>query len=309
MLINRQNLTDIFNNFNVIFNKTFQETESMYQSIAMEVPSNTSDETYAWLGCLPSMREWIGGREITNLEGYSYTIKNKDFELTVGVNRNDIEDDKIGVYKPMIQDLAESAKQNPDNLVFGLLAKSFKEKCYDGESFISENHITIVKNKEIIQSNKGKKKLSAQSYGEARVQMMNIKNTSGESLKLIPNLLVVSPQYEAIARQIVLSDIINGTTNIYKGTSEIMVVPELIDTPEAWFLLCTNRAIKPLIFQNRRPAKFVSKDKDDDDNVFYDKTYIYGVDSRCNAGYGLWQLAFGSTGEEAPQVTENSTVN
>lgn len=28
-----------------------------------------------------------------------------------------------------------------------------------------------------------------------------------------------------------------------------------------------------------------------------DKEFIYGVDARCNAGYGLWQLAFGSTGE------------
>ena len=27
------------------------------------------------------------------------------------------------------------------------------------------------------------------------------------------------------------------------------------------------------------------------------KEFIYGVDARCNAGYGLWQLAFGSTGE------------
>ena len=36
-----------------------------------------------------------------------------------------------------------------------------------------------------------------------------------------------------------------------------------------------------------------------DDNVFFEKKYIYGVDSRDNAGYGLWQLAYGSTGEEA----------
>lgn len=301
MLINRQNLTDIFNNFNVIFNKTLQDTESMYSKVAMEVPSTTSDETYAWLGSLPSMREWIGGREIQNLTGHSYTIKNKDFELTVGVNRNDIEDDKIGIYKPMIQDLAENARRHPDRLVFGLLAKAFTEKCYDGESFISENHPTVIGTKSIKQSNKGTKKLSPDTYGDARVQMMTTKGSNGESLKLVPNLLVVSPQNEVIARQIVMLETISGTTNIYKGTAEILVVPELIDTPDAWFLLCTNRAIKPFIFQNRRPAKFVAKDDEKDDNVFYEKQYIYGVDSRCNAGYGLWQLAFGSTGEELAQ--------
>ena len=37
--------------------------------------------------------------------------------------------------------------------------------------------------------------------------------------------------------------------------------------------------------------------KPGDDNVFFKKEFIYGVDARCNAGYGLWQLAFGSTGE------------
>ena len=51
----------------------------------MEVPSETRDETYACLGAVPSMREWIGEREAKNLSAYGYTIKNKDFELTVSV--------------------------------------------------------------------------------------------------------------------------------------------------------------------------------------------------------------------------------
>ena len=44
------------------------------------------------------MREWIGDREIQNLSASDYTIKNKDYELTVGVDRNDIEDDTLGIY-------------------------------------------------------------------------------------------------------------------------------------------------------------------------------------------------------------------
>jgi len=27
-------------------------------------------------------------------------------------------------------------------------------------------------------------------------------------------------------------------------------------------------------------------------------TYLYGADGRSNAGYGFWQMAYGSTGEE-----------
>lgn len=62
----------------------------------------------------------------------------------------------------------------------------------------------------------------------------------------------------------------------------------------AWFLLDTSRALRPFIYQERRPFNFVSKDAPNDDNVFMRKQYLYGVDGRSNAGYGLWQLAYGS---------------
>lgn len=61
-----------------------------------------------------------------------------------------------------------------------------------------------------------------------------------------------------------------------------------------WYLLDTSRAIRPLIYQERMPYKMVHKDQPNDDNVFFQKTMIYGVDGRSNAGYGLWQFAFGS---------------
>lgn len=61
-----------------------------------------------------------------------------------------------------------------------------------------------------------------------------------------------------------------------------------------WFLMCTNEVIKPIIFQERQKAQFVSLDKPTDENVFMNKTYIYGSESRCGAGYGFWQQAWGS---------------
>lgn len=63
----------------------------------------------------------------------------------------------------------------------------------------------------------------------------------------------------------------------------------------AWFLLDTTRFIKPLVYQTRRPFDFVAKtDAQRSDHVFMAKEFLYGVDGRCNAGYGLWQFAFGS---------------
>ncbi len=61
-----------------------------------------------------------------------------------------------------------------------------------------------------------------------------------------------------------------------------------------WFLLSTKRNIKPLILQERTKAKLTRMDAADDTNTFMRAEYLYGVDWRGNAGYGLPQLAFGS---------------
>lgn len=305
MIITNSTIREAFHSFNTVFNKAFQEAEVQYPRVAMEVPSETRDESYAWLGAVPSMREWIGSREIKNLSAYGYTIRNKDFELTVSVPRNDLEDDCIGVYRPMFEDLAHSARKHPDKLVFGLFPKSFTEKCFDGKPFISDDHATTIEGKKVrAQSNKGIYKLTPDSYGAARTQMMCLVNDQGEVMNIVPDLLVVAPQKETVARTILMADEIHQEVNIYKGTAELLVVPELAANPEQWFLLCTKRPVKPFIFQNRRKPQLVAKDKPSDDNVFYEKEFIYGVDARCNAGYGLWQLAFGSTGETDMPVKE-----
>jgi phage major head subunit gpT-like protein len=61
-----------------------------------------------------------------------------------------------------------------------------------------------------------------------------------------------------------------------------------------WYLLDTSRAIKPLIYQERIPYKLISRTNEEDDNVFNNDEYVYGVRARSNAGYGLWQLAYAS---------------
>ena len=293
MIINPQNLRGIYVSFNTLFNQAFSEQKPTYEKVATVVPSASDSETYAWLGDIPGRREWIGDREIQNLTGSDYTIKNKDFELTVGVDRNAIEDDKIGLYKPSIQMLGASAASHPDELVYALLASGFEAKCYDGKAFFATDH-EVGKN---AVSNKITSKLSLESYVTARAMMRGYKNSKGRSLALVPNLLVVPPTLEAKAREILVAEFINGTKNTMQGTAELHVEPRLT-SDTAWFLLDTSRPIKPLIYQQRKKAKFVSKTAETDDNVFMSKKFIYGADSRGNAGFGFWQMAVGSDGSE-----------
>ena len=66
---------------------------------------------------------------------------------------------------------------------------------------------------------------------------------------------------------------------------------------EPWYLMCTKRPIRPIIFQRRKPYELTRMDKPTDENVFMRSEYLYGVQARVNVGYGLWQLAIRCTGK------------
>lgn len=300
MLVNGAALQGIYTSFKVLYNRAFTGVQPRWNRVAMAVPSQAKEETYAWLGSFPKMREWIGDRTINKLKAHGYTVKNKDFEATVSVGRNDIEDDSYGIYKPMVEEMGRSAALWPDEIVFDLLRQGFTGKCYDGKCFFDAAH----SDGKVKQSNLGAKKLSFDSYGKARSTMMALTDDEGKPLGIVPNLLIVPPQLEAAALKIVKAanyvdkvgeqDVL--VENIYKDSATLLVLPELAIAPTAWYLLDASRAIKPFVFQERKKPQFVAITDPHSEKVFMGKEYIYGVDARGNAGYGLWQLAYGSTG-------------
>lgn len=295
MIINQANIRNMSIGYSVIFNKALATTPVTYQQIATTVPSTTRDQSYNWLGQMPQMREWIGDREIQNLSAYDYVIKNKKFEMTISVPRDDIEDDTYGVYNPMFQNMGECAALHPNQQCYRALMGGFEGLCYDGKAFFAADH-PVAKKKV---SNLGTKKLSMESYKAGRTAIMSMVGDKGKSLALVPDLLVVSPANEEMGRQILEAEFISGSSNIYKGTAKLLVEPELATEPDQWYLLCTTRSIKPIIYQERKKIKFVSKTADTDDNVFMQDMFLYGADGRNNVGYGFWQMAYGSTGENA----------
>lgn len=61
-----------------------------------------------------------------------------------------------------------------------------------------------------------------------------------------------------------------------------------------WMLMDTRRPLKPMIFQRRQDYNFQSFVSASDEHVFMKNEYMYGVDARVEAGFGLWQLAYAS---------------
>ena len=133
-------LTNLFTTFHAAFKKGFGNAKPVWNKIAMRVQSGSRSNTYGWLGNWPGFREWVGDRVVKSMKAHSYAIPNKHFESTVGVDRDDIEDDEIGIYAPMFEEMGRAAHVFPDKLVFGLLKKGFETECYDGQYFFDTDH-------------------------------------------------------------------------------------------------------------------------------------------------------------------------
>ena len=86
------------------------------------------------------MRQWVGSRVVNSLKASAFTITNLPFESTISISRNDIADDKFGIYKPVFAETGHLAAMHPEELIFGLLVNGFTGKCYDGQSFFDTVH-------------------------------------------------------------------------------------------------------------------------------------------------------------------------
>lgn len=302
MLVNKDTLSNVFINLKTLFNNAFDVTPSVWERIAMKVPSSSGQNDYAWLSNFPRMRAWVGDKNIKSLEAYKYSIPNKDWEATVEVDRNDIQDDQLGIYAPQARMAGFSAKQLPDEIVMDLANNAFSTLCFDGQYFIDANHLVAKANV----SNKGTKMLDAStlakleaSFGAARTAMRKMKDNEGRPLNIIPDVLLVPPALEAAALKIKNNEFLSTTdVNPYKGTIDV-VVDNRLTSDTAWFLLDTTKPVKPFIYQERIAPVFVEQTDPQSADVFNRKKFKFGAEARAAGGYGFWQLAWGSDGTVA----------
>jgi len=140
MIINSANLNAIRVGFSTAFRRGLGQGVSAYGRIATTVPSTTKENKYGWLGKLPNLREWIGPRAVHGIAEHDYSIRNKTYELTIGVDRDDIKDDNIGVYDPLFVEMGESVAAQPDLLSFALLKAGFSTECYDKQAYFDTDH-------------------------------------------------------------------------------------------------------------------------------------------------------------------------
>lgn len=304
MLINKENLVGVFINLKTTFNKAFDAAESQWAKTAMLVPSGSSQNNYDWLDRFPKFRKWIGEKVIKALKANTYSVINDDWEATVSVRRNDINDDNLGIYAPMAQDAGYSAKTLPDEIVADLKNNAFVSKCYDGQYFYDTDHpvedgngnTSSVSNKGTVVLTSATKALAIASLGVARTAIAKMTDNEGRKLGMVADTLEVPPALEEVGRTLCYeSKLDDNSPNPYKGTMELIVNPRLT-SDTAWFVHVTKRPVKPFIYQERQKPVFVQQINPDADDVFMRGEFKYGAEARAAGGYSFWQMSYGSTG-------------
>jgi len=277
--------------------------------------SDQESETYKWLGQVPVMREWIGGRQAKGFTTNGLTIENKHFEATLEIPLVDLRRDKTGQITVRVNELADRTNSHWAQLLSKLLINAESTVCYDGQYFFDTDHSD---GKSGVQSNKlqldltgfadqidgGKVgAISAPSEAAFRLavlktiqQILSFKDDQGEPMNENASqfLVVVPTSLWYIAKTAMAVPLsVGGSTNAIKVLDEVNI--SIAQNPrlswsDKFAVFRTDSSVKPFIRQEEEGVKLKAIAEGSELEFKHDKHW-YGVDTWRNAGYGFWQHA------------------
>lgn len=280
------------------FDNRLQTAAPFYPTLCNIVQSDGADEAYGMLGNMPGVREWLGDRQFRELRAAQFTLANKHWEDSLLIKKTDIADDRMGLYGPLAEMLAEEAAFHPDELLFQLIVNGESTACFDGQYFFDTDHswgdsgtqdndLTYAAATSTIPT--AAEFLAA--YHQARAAMLKYKTDQGKLLNRptsdggLKNLLiVVNPDFEIIARTAIQATLAGGgNSNIVLDSPRIVSSAYLTDTSKM-YMFNLEGALKPFVFQQRQPLYRGIKGLDDIET----KDVKFMTEARYNVGYLAW---------------------
>lgn len=308
MEVVQSNLDFLFRQADMRFGQLLSTTEVWSPKVSIELPTSSRQVTYGWLARLPIMRKWLGERQIHALSTHQRIVTNDKFELTDAISVDDVEDDQFGLFNQNLSMLAAQAAKWKDQMIAQFLRDASTTIGYDGKAVYATDHPVnggdVAGGPTGTQSNLHlNKALTYDNYVAARAAMQSFVGEDGQPLGIRPSLLVVPPQREGDAKLILQADFLSGiqanTTapqwNVYKGSCDLLVVDELSDKPNNWWLLDVSKPLKPFMLQVRNNPVFTYLTNPTDANVFMQDRFIYGCKARGAAAETVWFLSLAGT--------------
>jgi phage major head subunit gpT-like protein len=290
-LVNSDFTAGLLTSFRAIFTGAFTEADkkAAWRALCLLVDSTGEKESYNWLEAVPSMSEWKDTRVISGMSAKGYEITNKNYEGTIEVDRNVIEDDRYGLIAPRVRQLAVRCANHPAKLVYQLLNAGSGTKTFDGVNFFSDtrafgksgNLDNIIDGAYAADGDKIRAGIAA-----AVERMRNFRDDRGEYLDLVPDTIACSAVMELPIRNALLPAVAGTERAEAELIKNIIVSPYLTSGATAghdFYLLATQNELKPMLFQTRKKPELVALDRPDSDENFMSRRIFYGVAGRYAA--------------------------
>jgi len=292
----------------------------VYPMLSSEMPSDSDQETYPWLGQVPQLREWTGLRDIKGLPDQSFAIPNRKWESTIMVDNDLIRRDKLGQVATRSRDMARRASSHKEALFVDTLLLGAATNCYDGQFFFDTDHadpgaaFTTSQSNDITTAIVLLTAPTVAEFETAVEAMLNnlrdFKDDQGEPWNFSEDLHWVIPtSFTKVARlvlgvgaEMAAADV-SGATGAFRGEGTIHVSSFLkarqtatsIGTAgDRFYLFNAGAEIQPIIYQTEREAEFETLGQGSD-HSFKTDTTLYGVNGSYNMGYGPWQHVVSQT--------------
>lgn len=293
----------------------YQELEmdpgiSWVEKLSMYFTSDQESETYAWLGMVPSLRKWVGGRQAKQLRDLDITLVNEVYEATLRIGLDEIRRDKTGQVAIRIAELARNTNRHWAKMLTDLIIAAESTTAYDGQYFFDTDHsegdsgtqsndITVDVSDAPVNIKGTYLAPSADVLSHAALsginQILSLKDDTGQPLNENANeFLVMVPNtfFPAAVAGLKAPNLSQGVTNAmalsgYKA--DVVANPRLTWT-DKFAVFRTDGQVKPFIRQEEYGVQMAAQ-AEGSSAEFEHREHVYGVDTSRAAGYGLWQHA------------------
>ena len=255
----------------------------LIKAVAMMAPSTGASEKYGWLGDVPAVQEWLGEIKAKELAEYDYTIKNKDWQTAISIDKNSIKDDQYGMIMQRIPEMPRAILEHRWEMVEDLFAAGTTGLSYDGSAFFASR---TAPNDNLLDGTGVSTKATIQAdILSVFAAMYNFTSDTGRALRLKLDTIVCPVEIFAAVVEAVTAVQGQTTANVPATIiKNVIPLPGQSDTTD-WYGLCTTRSIKPFILQTREePQSELDEQK-------LNKQMVFFAHGRSNAGYGFHQLA------------------
>lgn len=304
MELNRERLAAMRTTYNMLFEEGFKQASTNWKDFCMLVgdQAHTTVE-FPFLKSFAFMREWIGPRQIKNLETEKLKIVERAFEDTVSIPLRDVQTDNWGHYGHILTAMGQGCEALWDRLAADAILNPVN--WIDGKPFFSTDR-EYGDGNTVCNTDSGA--LTAANFEKAYQTMQLYNAHNGEPLEVIPDLLIVGPENRAAAWEILKAQYVPDTktgaltvTNRNFNLAEIQVNPRIRGKyRNFWFLAQTKGVVKPVVLQQSVKGTLVALDQENDESVFRNNEIIYGCKAFGNAAAAFPHLIYrgGSTDEE-----------